>query len=788
MARFAWLLHVVVPGAAILGLLGPEPARAAEPKQPADWVNPLVDTAAPRCRWLFFASACRPFGMVNLSPDMEMKGTWSTGYLYPKEKIRAFSHVHAWQLGGIPVLPTTGPLKGPQGSDVYGSRYLHETEIAEPGYHRVTLEDYGIRAELTSTDRVGFHRYTFPQSDQAHVLFDLGAQCGPAPTSDLLIRKVSDTELAGYATNGPLRRRPKPCTIYFVARFDKPFQEFGGWKDGRLLAGEDQVSGPGSGAFVRYATGENEVIQLKVAISYVSIEQARLNLETELPHWDFDRVRQESRRVWNRWLGKIEVAGGTGAQRTRFYTDLWHVLLGRRTSSDVDGKYRDLTGPKPVIRQIPLGPDGKPEYAHFNGDAFWNTFWNINVIWALAYPDVTRQWINFLVDMYKDGGLIPRGPSGHNYTFVMIAAHSTPFIVGAYMKGIRDFDTELAYAGMRKNAFPGGAMGHGHYEHESAVGGGIEDYLRYGYIPMDNRPKGWIVEPASGTLEYAYDDWCLAQMAKALGKTSDYGLFMKRAANYRNLFDPETGFMRPRNADGSWLEPFDPLEKKRGTGQPWCEGTAWQYTWFVPHDVAGLIELMGGREKFNRKLNEAFERAAPKDFLSPYVNYGNQPSIEMAHLFNYSGAPWLTQKWVRRVKSQAFGGVTPQEGYRGDEDQGQAGGVGVLMAMGLFEVRGGAALDPVYELTSPIFDKITIHLDGRYYPGRQFVILARNNLPENRYIQSATLNGEPLNKPWIYHRQLVAGGKLELEMGPQPNKAWGSHPEDAPPSMTDELR
>ena len=395
------------------------------------------------------------------------------------------------------------------------------------------------------------------------------------------------------------------------------------------------------------------------------------------------------------------------------------------------------------------------------------------------------EFVRFLLGMYRDGGLIPRGPAGHNYSFVMIAAHSTPLIVGAYMRGIRDFDVATAYEGMRKNHFPGGLMGHGHYEYQSANLGGIEDYLRYGYVPLDGRPKGWIAESASATLEYAYDDWCLAQMARDLGKDDDYRMFLHRAENYRNLFDRESGFMRPRRRDGTWLSPFDPLSSKY-----WCETNAWQFTWFVPHDVEGLIGLMGGRETFNRRLNDIFERSAAANFVAPsaanlgYVDYSNQPSMEMAHLFNYAGAPWLTQKWVREVKERTFGGDTPDLGYRGDEDQGQAGALGVMMAIGLFQVRGGAELEPVYEITSPIFDRITIHLDPDYYPGRAFVIRARNNAPKNRYIQSAALNGRPLTRPWFDHRELVKGGALELVLGPEPNKHWGSRPKDAPLSMT----
>ncbi len=757
-----------------------EPSKEKQGRAlPVDYVNPLIDSA--KSRWLFFSSACRPFGMVNLSPDTDTKGWWNSGYCYHTGSICGLNHVHAWQLSGPSVMPLSGPIKLTVGADFCRSTFRHESEVVGPGYHALTLDDFGVRVELTSTNRVGMHRYTFRKSGQSGVLFNLGSGSGPSPIAAGMARRLDDRRIEGYVTNGPTLRRPKPCTCYFVAELDVPFESFVGWADGKELGEVKQISGKDTKAIVRFAASDNQIVQLKVGLSYVSIEQAHRNLRAELPHWDFDQVRRDSRNVWNQWLGKIEVDGGSEAQRTKFYTDLWHVLLGRRLTSDVDGKYCDQTGPQPVIRQIPLGPDGQPRYHHYNSDAFWNTFWNINQVWGLAYPDVTNQFVNFLVDMYHDGGLIPRGPCGHDYTWVMVASHSTPLIVGAYMKGIRGFDVNVAYEGMRKNAFPGGAMGHGHYEHGSAKRGGIEAYIKYGYIPIDGRPKGWITESAAGTLEYAYDDWCLAQMAKRLGKAEDYKLFMRRAGNYRNVFDSKTGFMRPRNRDGTWQTPFDPLDSK---DRAWCEGTAWQYTWFVPHDVQGLVDLMGGRDVLNTKLNEAFEKSVDKDFRSAYVNYGNQPSIEMAHLFNYSGAPWLSQKWVREVKQRTFGGTTPDAGYGGDEDQGQAGGLGVMMAIGLFQLRGGAALDPVYEITSPVFDCITIHLDARYYSGREFTIISRNNSATNKYIQSAMLNGRPLNRPWFYHRELVDGGELELQLGPKPCKTWGSGPKDAPPSMS----
>lgn len=760
-------------------------------KKPVDWVNPLIDTAKPTVRWVFSAFACRPFGMVRLSPDTDIKGMWGTGYCYTSDIIQCFSHVHSWQLSGIPVMPTTGVFKGTAGPDAYYSRFRHKTETVRPGYYSVMLDDYGIRAELTSTERVGFHRYTFPENEVKYILFDLGTELGPSKMADAFVRKVNDTEIEGYVENDATHRRPKKCRIYFVARFNKPFATFAGWRGKTTMVHPTRVSGADSGVFVKYAaSGVEEIILLKVAISFVSIEQARLNLETELPHWNFDHLRKESSEVWNRWLSRIKVEGGSRKQRMKFYTDLWRSLLGGQIMSDVNGKYCDMTGEKPVIRKVPPDEYGNPSYLFLgNADIFWGAHWSLSLLWALAYPEITSHYCNSLVEMYRNGGLIPRGPSGGNYTFVMIAAHSTSFLVSAYMKGIRDFDIETAYEGMRKNAFPGGLMSKAGYEHYSCEGGGIEYYIGRGYIPEDRNISGiGHVDGAAQTLEYAYDDWCLAQLALMLDKEEDYQLFRERSRNYRNLFDTETGFMRPKNRDGSWIEPYEPLSF-RG----WCEANGWQYTWYVPHDVQGLIRLMGGREEFTEKLNSAFEKAVSSDFYAEkpekrrdaaYINYGNEPGRFVAHLFNHSGSPWLAQKWGRQVKEQTFGSVEPL-GFCEDDDNGLAAATSVLLALGLFDVRGGAACKPVYEITSPIFDKVTVFFNSRYYNGDKFTIETRNNSPENKYIQSATLNGKPLHKTWFYHRELEDGGNLVLTLGPEPNKDWGSQPRDAPPSMSE---
>lgn len=774
-----------------------EESSEIEKIKPVDLVYPHIDSA--HSRWFFFSSASRPFGMVNLSTDMAIDGAWESGYRYNNDTIKAFSHVHAWQLSGIPVMPTTGEFRGHLGPDIYGSTYTHDKEEVQPGYHKVVLEDYDVTAELTSTTRAGFHRYTWPESDQSHILFDFSTVLGPSATLEGRVEKISDTELQGFGVMDGTIRRPKPVTIYFVAQFDKPFELFSGWKDGEPVPADDIIEGENTGAYVQFSTSEGEITKMKVGISYVSTEQARLNLQTELPHWDFDRVVHESRDEWNQWLSRIEVEGSTEKQRRRFYTDLWKALQGRRIVSDVNGKYLDMTGKELRIGQIPLDEDGRPMFNHHNSDSFWGAQWSLNTLWHLVYPEVSEDFINSMLLMYDDGGLIPRGPSGGSYTYVMTGASTTPFIVSAWLKGIRGFDVEKAYEGMRKNHFSGGLMSKAGYEHETAKGGGIEDYIERGYIPypLYEEQYGFHQAGAGQTLEYAYQDWALSQLAYVLDKEEDYELFTQRAGNYRNLWNPDKGWMWPRNRQGNWYdsEEFDHLTY----AGPWVESNGAQYTWWVPHDLKGLADLMGGRELFTEKLNNSFENAQEhlftsgvahametlEDYRRIYINYGNQQSMQTAWLFNYSGAPWLTQYWTRQVTEEVYGHLTYDRGYSGDEDQGLMGSLAVLMKMGFFSVDGGVNQKPFYEIGSPIFDKITIHLNPDYYSGGKFVIRADNNGPENYYIQSAELNGEVLDRPWMPHDVVVKGGELYLEMGSDPNKEWGSHPDQAPPSRSE---
>ncbi|MEX0780683.1 MAG: GH92 family glycosyl hydrolase [Balneolales bacterium] len=762
--------------------------------RPVDLVQPLVDSA--NSRWFYFSSASRPFGMVNLSPDMILDGAWGAGYRFNEDSIKTFSHVHAWQLSGIPVLPTTGTFKGHLGSDHYGSTYSHESEVVEAGYHKIVLDDYDVTAELTSTKRAGFHRYTYPESQNSYIHFDFSTMLGPSDTKMGMVKKISDTEIEGYALMESTIRRPKPVYIYFVASFDKPFESFGGWKDGELIEIENEIEGERTGAFVQFGTSANEERLMKVGISYTNIEQARLNLKTELPHWNFDQIVTDSQDEWNTWLSRIEIEGGSDVEQRRFYTDLWKALQGRRIVSDVNGKYLDMTGDEKRIGQIPLDDDGQPLFNHHNSDSFWGAQWSLNTLWHLVYPEVTQSFINSMLLMYDDGGLIPRGPSGGNYTYVMTGASSTPFIVSAYMKGIRGFDVEKAYEGMRKNHMPGGLMGKSGYEHKTAHGGGVEQYIDKGYVPypLNEEPFGFHEAGSGQTLEYAYQDWALSQMAESLGYSEDGEMFAERAFNYKNIWHADSSGMWVRDHDGNWKDPFDILEYGNG----WVEGNAAQYTWWVPQDVKGLANLFGGNEAFNSRLNQSFERAQVHGFTSGtshaaettkenrrvYINYGNQPNMQTSWLFNYTGAPWLTQYWTRQVVESVYRGLSPEFGYSGDEDQGLMGSLAVLLKTGIFSVNGGTAMEPVYEIGSPGFDKITFHLNKDFYPGEEFVIETENNSPENYYIQSAMLNDNELDRPWLLHDTFVKGGKLKLEMGGSPIKEWGSQPRQAPPSMT----
>ena len=723
---------------------------------------------------MLFPGPAMPFGMVKLSPD-NRGGKRMAGYDYKIGTILGFSHIHSWTMSGLLMMPTTGPLKLVQGRESgspesFRSQFHHETEIASPGYYAVTLDDYKIRAELTTTTRAGFQRYTFPKTDHSRILLVLGVPGEyDMAVKKAFIRQVSSTEIEGESeqANTSLYTFQK-YTLHFVVRFSKPFDSMGGWVGTNVTPDTKEITGHGDvGAFANYHTTQGEVIEVKSGIPLVNIEQARLNLDTEMNRfgWDFDAVRKNARDTWNNLLKNIEVEGGADADRTKFYTNLYRSFVARTIFSDVNGKYVDPTG---RVQQLK-----NPESPMLGCDAFWNTFWNLNQLWGLVTPEILSQWVNSQLQLNDDGGWLSKGPAGLRYSGIMVAEHEIALLVSAWQKGIRNFDGKKAFAAIKHmQTTPG--MDYYKDVHSGPVWKdgwvGMDELVPYrdlGYVPLED---GW----SSMTLEYAYDDWCAAQLAKALGKMDDYQYFSKRAQNYRNLWDPSVGYFRPKHRDGQWLENFSPFDQKNFT-----EGTAWQYAWWVPHDMKGLIGLMG-KDEFIRRLNQGFEDSRP-DFSSEdkYVNAGNEPNMEAPWLFNYAGAPWLTQKWTREVLEHSYG--TGPAGYVGDEDQGQMGSYFVMMAMGLFEMDGGCSAKPIYEIGSPLFRRIVIHLDKNYFPGQEFVIETKNNSRQNVYIQSAAFNGKPLDKPWIYHRGVVKGGTLVLVMGPEPNKEWGSAPEAAPP-------
>lgn len=762
----------------LIGLLTATAGFGQELNQAVDYVEPLAGTES--SRWFFFNTASRPFGMVNLSPDTRVGGDWNNGYLYGDTKIKCFSHIHCWQLYGIAVLPFTGKPKGEEGMESYQSDFDHNEEQVKVGYYQVMLKTYGVKAELTSSNRIGMHRYTFPKDSTRGIYFDLGATLMDKIESAEL-RKINDREIEGRVVMASTSRRPKPFTVYFVAQFSDAIQFLGKWQNKKKInEPSDSISGKDIGAWVSFAPNEKPLL-MKVALSYTGLNGARMNLQTEIPHWNFDQVVSEAKQEWNGYLNRIEVHTADIQAKKRFYTDLWHTLLGRRTVSDIDGSYCDNTGSASLIKKTGIDIHGKP-YPHYNFDGFWGVQWSLSQLWGLAYPEIVDGFCNTMLDMYRNGGLIPRGPSGGNYTFVMIGDAGAPFFGSAYHYKIRNWDIPLAWEGLKKNAYPGGIRDHAGYEHDrNASGGGMTHYIKNGYVPEGVSGGGIHKDGASMTLEYAYQDWCLAQLALSFNKKQEAAEFLKRSKNYEKLWDETTGFMRPRNLDGSWLKNFVPIgTNKEFATKGFCESNSAIYSYFVPQDPKAIIALMGGNSSFCDRLDSQFQKGALHNFLVPHgqhgtawADYENQPAVGMPWLFNFAGKPWLSQKWVYEIRNAVFRKTSPQEAYRGDEDQGQFGAVGSLMALGLFDFQGGAAQKPTWQITAPAFDSVTIHLNPDYYPGKTFKIDVKRKNPGDFYIQSAQLNGKSLKQFWFYHNDLIKGGNLFLELGNGPNPKWG---------------
>jgi predicted alpha-1,2-mannosidase len=707
-------------------------------------VNPFVGTAK---NGHTYPGASLPFGMVQLSPDTRTEG-WDacSGYHYSDSTILGFSHTHlsgtgVADYGDILVIPRIGRLGF---SETNRATFKHSEESASPGYYRVRLSDHDINVELTATKRVGVHRYTFPKSDSAFILFDLKHGLGLDKVIESSLQIIGDREIAGFRRSDGWARNQ---IIYFVAQFSKSFKSFGIVIDGKSQAQRRKATGTALNAYLRFSTAAKEAIVAKVALSSVSIAGAHRNLNAEMPGWDFDVARTSAERIWNSELNKIWADGGTSDQRRTFYTALYHSMLTPNVFNDVDGQYRGMDG---TSRKA----DGFEMYTVFS---LWDTFRAEHPLFTIIDRKRALDFVHSILAKYEESGLLPVWELASNETFCMIGYHSVPVILDAYVKGIRGFDAERALAAMRHSA------GLDHF--------GLKAYRQSGFIPSEAES-----ESVSKTLEYAYDDWCIAQLAEAVGKTQIKAEFSERAQFYRNVFDPSTGFMRARE-NGKWFEPFDATAVTFN----YTEANAWQYSFFVPHDIPGLIQLHGGKESFVRKLDQLFvadTRTSGRNQLDisgmvgQYAQ-GNEPSHHVAYLFNDAGAPWKTQRIVRHIVDSLY---TPgPDGLCGNDDCGQMSAWYVFSAVGFYPVTPGT---PYYSIGSPLFDRVTLRLEN----GKQFVITTSGNSSSSPYIQSARFKGSSFTHSFISHDDILNGGTIEFVMGPNPDQSWGSADQDAMPA------
>lgn len=716
--------------------------KGASPMRLTDYVDPFIGTGG---HGHTYPGAVVPFGMVQLSPDTRLTG-WDScsGYHYSDDVIYGFSHTHLSGTGipdysDILFAPTAGPiyLVAKEGEDTqrgYASRFSHRNETARPGYYSVLLDDEKIRAELTATARVGLHRYTFPRTDEANIIVDLQHR---DRVRDALLRVVGPTRIEGYRRSQSWARDQ---VVYFVAEFSAPFTEFGLARDDRLLPNAREAQGTNVKAFFRFDARDGKPILARVAISAVDLDGARRNLAAELSHWDFERVRREADRAWERELGRIVVRGPNRDQLTTFYTAMYHLMLAPNVFNDVDGRYRGRDFKAHVARG----------FTYYTVFSLWDTFRAAHPLLAIIDRQRTRDFVRTFLAQYEQGGRLPVWELAANETNTMIGYHAVPVIVDATVKGITGFDREQALAAMRHSA-----------ESDER---GLAGYKQRGYVAIEDDR-----ESVSKTLEYAYDDWCIAQMARLLNRSDVERRYLERATYYHNLFDPETGFMRPKKRDGSWLAPFDPRE----VSAHYTEANAWQYTFFVPQDINGLIELMGGPESFARKLDALFTAEstltgnAPPDISGLIGQYahGNEPSHHIAYLYNYVGQPWKTQARVRQIMRD-FYKPTP-DGLIGNEDCGQMSAWYIFSAAGFYPVTPGTT---IYALGSPLFAEATFNLEN----GRRFTIRAENASDKNIYVQSARLNGRRLDRSFITHDEIMRGGTLVLVMGGRPAPRWGT--------------
>ena len=756
-----------------------------------DYVNPNIGTV--HSRWFVYTPAATPFGMAKLGASTNGtygndQGWEAVGYEDTHTSIDGFPCFHEFQVGGLALMPVTGePLTVPglleNPSEGWRSSFDKADEYARPGYYSVVLKDYGVKAELTATERVGFQRFTFSGPGEGHILVNVGTRMGESGPIRDAYAKLEGNILSGSIVTEPtyVQKYQAGATVcmYFYGEVSAVPDGVSAFHVGGVRASATEVSGPGAVLSLDYA--KPSVVTVKLGLSYTSVENAKANLEAEAAGLDFDAARKATQNKWRRELGKLEVSGGKPEDRIKFYTGLYHMLLGRGLASDVNGAYPRNDG---GVGQIELDAAGKPVHNHYNTDAIWGGYWNLTPLWALAWPEYYNDWVASQLLVYKDAGWLGDGIACSKYVSGVGTNMVSIAFAGAYNSGIRNYDIEAMYAAARKDnlEWRGRIEGAGKMD--------VEQFVKNGYVPYVSDPgfvahSGGATFSVSHTLEYSFSAYATAQLAKQLGYEEDYKQLMDLSNGWAKVFDDNLKLVRPRVAGGAFIDNFDPLESWRG----FQEGNAMQYTFFVPQNPDSLITRLG-KDVFNERLDGIFTVARKSIFgggkttyafsgiNSPY-NHGNQPCLHEPWLFNFSGKPYLTQKWVRLICDE-FYGITGEHGYGygQDEDQGQLGAWYVLSTMGLFDVQGGAPAEPTYQIGSPAFDKIVVHLNPLNATGKKLVIRTIGNGPEAYYVQKATFNGKPLEQNWLYRKDILSGGELVLTMGTEPSDVWN---ESCPP-------